>query len=133
MIAYDAKSEYTTKVTTVTSCALACIYASIVIPGMINPPKDAPPVDFFSLEGVVALFKNSSDEGILAAWIHYVIFDMWTARWIARDYQDNVEFSIATKGYELFCLFWTMMLGPVGLLMYLVGKRTFLPLKKITL
>lgn len=128
MIGYNAKSELTTKITSISSVALACVYASIVLPSMINPPKDGPPMDFFSLQGVVNLFKNSNDEGILAAWIHYVIFDMWTARWIGRDYEDNVEFNYATKAYELVCLFFTMMLGPVGLGMYLVGKYTFLPI-----
>ena len=52
---------------------------------------------------------------------------MWTARWIGRDYEENIKFSYATKGYELICLFFTMMLGPVGLSMYLIGKYTFLP------
>eukprot|EP01083_Nonionella_stella_P162639 534124_1 len=84
-------------------------------------------MDFFTLDGVVTLFQRSNPEGILAAWIHYVIFDMWTAWWIATDYQDNIEHSYGTKAYELTSLFLTMMLGPIGLATYLIGKYTFLP------
>lgn len=130
MIGYDVKSPITKKLTIGSSVVLASIYASIIIPSIISPPADAPPMDFFSLEGVVSLFHNSNEEGVLAGWIHYVIFDMLAATWIANDYQTNIKFNYFTKLYEIGCLATTMMLGPCGLLLHLIGKYTFLPESK---
>ena len=130
LIAWNAKHRVTKAVNVLISFLLAILYASIVFDTIVNPPPGAPKIDFFSLEGVVSMFKNSSDLGILAAWIHYVIFDMWTAQWIATDFQNNIRYTLATKVYELISLFFTMMLGPVGLALYFIGKYTFLPPKK---
>ena len=127
MIGWDARHPLTKKLNICPSLTLAAVYASIVLPAVLFPKPGAPKVDFFSLEGVVSLFRNSNEEGILAAWVHYVIFDMWTAQWIATDYQTTVRFSYFTKAYELGALFLTMMFGPVGLATYFFGKFTFLP------
>lgn len=112
------------------SLSLAFIYAQEIIPGFINPPPNAPKPDFFTLKGIINLFQKASPETILAAWIHYLIFDLWTGQWIANDYQDNIKNTNTTKAYEIVSLFFTLMFGPVGLAMYLGGKYTFLPPKK---
>eukprot|EP01084_Bolivina_argentea_P289244 496641_1 len=127
LIAWNAKSKITQNVNTLTAIIYGCIYASIILPAMLYPPPDAPKVDFFTLKGVVNLFKNSDEEGIFAAWIHYVIIDFWTAKWIANDYQDNVKFSYGTKAFEICSLFLTMMFCPIGLMTYVFGKYVFLP------
>lgn len=87
-------------------------------------------MDFFTLEGVINLFKHSNDLGILAAWIHYCIFDLWTGQWIAIDYSRHIQSNILTKIYQLISLFFCLMLGPIGLCIYLIGKYTILPHKK---
>lgn len=130
LIAWNAKHRVTKGMNVLISFILAMVYASIVLDGIINPEPDAPDMDFFTLEGVVTLFKKSNDLGILAAWIHYVIFDMWTGQWLATDFQNNIRYTFGTKVYELIALFFTMMLGPVGLALYFIGKYTFLPAKK---
>lgn len=100
-----------------------------MIPNIISPPPDAPKLDFMSLKGVKTLFNNASAETTLVAWVHYLVFDLWTGMWIATDYQNSIQFSYGTKAYEIASLFLTLMFGPVGLLTYLGGKYSFLPQK----
>ena len=76
---------------------------------------DAPEgAGFGSLEGVMLLFGDPF--GALAGWIHYLVFDLFVGAWEARD--------AARRGIAhwlvLPCLLLTLMLGPVGLALYLV-------------
>jgi hypothetical protein len=62
------------------------------------------------------LFENPW--GALAGWVHYLCFDLFVGRWIMNDAPDG--------GYRLApVLFLTLMLGPVGLLLYTIGRRFF--------
>ena len=69
---------------------------------------------FGSLASVRAMF---GDDGVmLAAWIHYLAFDLFVGSWEVRDARKvGVPHLLVVP-----CLFFTFMLGPVGLLMYLV-------------
>jgi len=68
---------------------------------------------FGTLQEVKALF--GVDALLLAGWIHYLAFDLFIGAWILRDSQDHQinHFLI------LLCLFFTLMAGPFGLLLYL--------------
>ena len=69
-----------------------------------------------SLGGVMAIF--SRPVGILTGWTHYLVFDLFVGAWISRD-------ALARRIPHLLvvpCLFFTLMFGPVGLLLY-VGLR----------
>lgn len=71
---------------------------------------------FSSLTGVMRFFD--SEWGTLAGWIHYLCFDSFVARWIMNDARDG--------GYRLLpVLFLTLMFGPIGLLVYTVGRSYF--------
>ena len=75
------------------------------------------PVDFASfnsLKGVKTLF--GSDQVILAGWVHYLAFDLMTGLFIKNNSQKN---SISVF-WVIPCLFFTFMLGPCGLLFYLL-------------
>ncbi len=78
--------------------------------------------DFMSLKGIVTMFQDP--EAVFAGWTHYIAFDLWTGKWIATD--------AASRGIPRAlvapCLFFTLMLGPTGLLMYF-ALRTFYPSK----
>jgi hypothetical protein len=72
--------------------------------------------DFGSLAGVMALFD--SEWGTLAGWTHYLCFDLFVARWIMNDAPNG--------GYRLApVLFFTLMAGPVGLLLYSLARGFF--------
>ena len=68
----------------------------------------------FSLAGVMALFDTPT--GALVGWSHYLVFDLFVGAWISRDAIDReINYSLV-----LPCLFFTFMLGPVGLMLYLL-------------
>lgn len=67
-----------------------------------------------SLDEVQRLF--ASPQLALVCWIHYLVFDLFVGAWIARD--------AARRGIPHLalvpCLLLTLMVGPAGLLLYLV-------------
>ena len=69
---------------------------------------------FGSLADVAALFAQPAL--LLAGWIHYLAFDLFIGAWQTRD--------AARLGLShllvIPCLVLTLMLGPIGLLTYLV-------------
>jgi hypothetical protein len=69
---------------------------------------------FFSLHGVAALF--SSPLALTAGWVHYLVFDLFVGSWEARD--------ASRRGIShllvIPCLVVTLLVGPVGLLLYVV-------------
>ena len=71
---------------------------------------------FGSLEEVMLLFKNP--KAVLAGWIHYLVFDLLTGRWIALEAIKNG----ISKWYIGPCLLFTLMLGPVGFLLFTILK-----------
>ena len=69
---------------------------------------------FGSLAGVKSAF--SIDGILLAGWIHYLAFDLFVGSWEVRDSKRvGVHHLLVIP-----CLFLTFMMGPVGLLAYLV-------------
>lgn len=74
------------------------------------PPEGA---GFGTLAGVMKFF--SMPQGVLVGWVHYLIFDLFVGAWEARDAQ-----RLGIPHLLLLpCLFFTLMLGPIGLLLYL--------------
>lgn len=69
---------------------------------------------FNSLEDVRTLFQ--SDQALLAGWIHYLAFDLFIGAWIAQK-SDAIGLS---RVLQAPILITTFMLGPIGLLMFLV-------------
>jgi hypothetical protein len=69
---------------------------------------------FGSLEGIMNLFGDPG--AVLAGWIHYLAFDL-LAGWF-------ITFDAMRKGINRYliipCLLFTFMLGPSGLLLYLI-------------
>lgn len=67
-----------------------------------------------SIAGVSALF--SAPMGVLTGWTHYLVFDLFVGAWISRDAQAR---GIA-HWFVIPVLFFTLMFGPVGLLLYVL-------------
>lgn len=76
---------------------------------------------FSSLAGVSTLFMNPWM--LLAGWLHYLAFDLITGTWEVRDAK--------TRGVPhllvVVCLFFTLMFGPVGWLLYMIVRRPYAP------
>lgn len=86
-----------------------------VLPAVLNP----------DLHGIMQLL--SSEVGVTIAWVHFLAFDLFVGRWIYLD-------SRACRVNPILMapiLFFTLMLGPAGFLVYLavrtVSRRKLAP------
>ena len=69
---------------------------------------------FGSLTGVMELFTDKT--AVTAGWVHYLAFDLLTGIWIKKNAQKyGIHHLILIP-----CLLLTFMLGPIGLLSYLL-------------
>ena len=71
-------------------------------------------VDFSSLSALTEMFQNSNPRGVAAGWLHYLAFDFWVGCWILRDSQKKG----VKHAFIIFPMFFTFMLGPVGVIIY---------------
>ena len=93
------------------SAAPTLLYAALVLPrlGAIWPAIARP-----TLPGIATLL--GSPEGATIAWVHFLAFDLFVGRWIYLDSQQRRVSPLLTAPV----LFLTLMLGPLGFLIYLV-------------
>ncbi len=71
---------------------------------------------FRTLAEVMVLF--TSPYAVLAGWVHYLAFDLFTGAWEARD---AARLGIS-RWVVLPCLLMTFLFGPTGLVLYLLVK-----------
>ncbi len=70
-----------------------------------------------SLEAIRNAF--ATDSVLLAGWIHYLIFDLFIGAWEVKDAQEN-----GIRHLKIIpALVFTLFLGPVGLLGYLILRQ----------
>lgn len=90
--------------------ALLCLlYLFFFLPNASRIPLDAG----YTLEAIGRAFDVR--ELLLAGWIHYLAFDLWVGAWEA----EHAERAGVPHGPLAVCLFATMMIGPLGLILYL--------------
>lgn len=99
----------------VVAALLSLAYAILIAKGFTQPggPEGG---GFDSLAGVMILL--STPAVMLPAWIHYLAFDLWVGTWIIED----APKAGVPHWLVLPILFATFMLGPVGLLSYLIVR-----------
>jgi Domain of unknown function (DUF4281) len=68
---------------------------------------------FSTLDGVATLFSNRWL--LLAGWLHYLAFDLLIGTWEARDARERGLPHLLLVP----CLFFTLMFGPAGWLLYM--------------
>jgi hypothetical protein len=91
---------------------LAIVYAVLIAVSL--PGSDG---GFSSLAGVRALFNDP--HALLAGWTHYLAFDLFIGGWEVRDAQERgVPHLLVVPALAL-----TFLVGPAGLLLYLVVRR----------
>jgi hypothetical protein len=99
------------------SVLLACLYAGLIIPLMAGWISNGGPADFTTLAGIMALFDSPG--GATIGWIHYLAFDLFVGIWIAR----NADVHKISRWLQAPILFFTLMAGPIGLLLYLLLRQ----------
>ena len=85
--------------------------------GLIDGGGTAAP-DFTTLAGVRQLL--SSPGGATVGWIHYLAFDLFVGLWVARN-ADKYGFA---RWLQIPILFFVLMIGPFGLILYLLLRFT---------
>lgn len=75
-------------------------------------------MSFATLKGVMTLFQQGGEQVMLAGWIHYLAFDLVAGCLILRDAQQR---GIA-HGWLIPCLLLCFMLGPLGMLLYVIVR-----------
>ncbi len=100
-------------------CLAYAVLLVAVVSGGIDPVSagSVGKAGFDSIAGVRAIF--ASDGGVVIGWTHYLAFDLFTGLWIAGD-ADNKKFS---RIVQVPFLLATFMVGPVGLLAWLVVRE----------
>lgn len=95
------------------SCVVSLAIAAVYAAGMAMSWSSAEG-SMGSLAGVVQLFAQPMVA--LVGWLHYLAFDLFIGSWEVR----NARRLGISHLYVVPCLFFTLMLGPVGLLLYFV-------------
>jgi len=89
---------------------LTPIYAYMLF-GYGPSPKN---IDMTTLYGVMSAF--TAPHIVVAGWIHYLIFDLFIGAWESRDAERlNIPHLLVIP-----CLLATLVVGPVGLLLYVI-------------
>lgn len=101
---------------------LGVTYAWLLATALVLPAPEG--AGFSSLEALMKLF--TVEMALVAAWAHYIVFDLFVGAWEARDAQ-----RVGMNHLLLIpCLALTLLVGPIGLLAYimirgLTGKSGF--------
>jgi hypothetical protein len=94
---------------------LAVLYTALIVQHWGDPGGGG----FGSLSGVAMLFSNQWK--LLAGWVHYLAFDLFTGTWEVRDAADKgVPHLLIIPSLAL-----TFLFGPAGLLLYFVTRVLF--------
>lgn len=110
LLIFAPKWRWTQRLATfVVPLLLATLYGFLLLHG--NPMKGG---GFSTLAQISRLF--ALPQVLLAGWVHYLAFDLFTGSWEARD---AVRLGIS-RWLVAPCLVLTFLFGPVGLAFYLL-------------
>lgn len=112
--------KHTKTVVKATAVAFAILYVTLLIP-LLGASGGGSYEKMMSLAGLTELFAQPS--AVFVGWIHYVVFDLWTAQYIVTD-ASKVQVDRHGNLWRIPhlavvpCLLATMLAGPAGLLAY---------------
>lgn len=89
--------------------ALGAVYLA----GFALAGPSPPGASFASLRGVMLFFTVPG--AVLVGWVHYLVFDLFVGAWEVRDARRRGIRHL----YVVPSLVMTLLLGPIGLLLYL--------------
>jgi hypothetical protein len=123
LLAVGPRSEMTAKIVLFGAILpLALVYAillPLIMTGAVDPVgPEGGTLDMTQLSGVMALFDSKG--GATIGWIHYLAFDLFVGLWVAR----NADRHGYARWVQVPILFFTLMAGPFGLVLYLLLRFT---------
>lgn len=103
----------------IAAAAVAGIYVTLLVRGLVAGPGLPEGAGFATLAGVEALFASRA--AILGGWVHFLAFDLFVASWAVEDApRAGVPHLLVVPAILL-----TLLAGPAGLLLYLVVAGGF--------
>lgn len=95
----------------------ALLYALLVVPGIAALLSELANPELAQIASLLG-----TPEGATIAWAHFVTFDLFVGRWVYLDSrQRKITFWLISP-----VLFFVLMFGPLGFLLYLI-LRAFFP------
>ena len=116
------RQRFTHQVATATAGLMALLYVLIFLGFTRDGRPNISMSDMGTLEGVHKLLSDKRN--VLVAWVHYLSFDILVGKWIV----DNNKSYGLSQFLIAPCLVLCLLLGPSGLLLYLL-LRTVLSSK----
>lgn len=123
LIAFFPRWKHTPALALVGPILHAVLYTLGALSTILYPAENAAPIDFSSLEGIVALFRDPT--GVFIGWVHYCVYDALVGRWIAMDAVERGASNLVYAVVVVPVLFLSLMFGPMGWLLYVSVVRTF--------
>ena len=117
LLAFFVQAKITQKLlfTYVVHYALAIFYTVFIVWGMVENFNGEGGMD--SLENLRIAFLN--DKVLLAAWAHYLVFDLFVGTWIAKKcMEENIS-----NWIKFPSLLLTLAFGPVGFLIFQISRK----------
>jgi flagellar biosynthesis protein FlhB len=111
--------RHTKTITLAVAVAYSLLYATLAC---VLFSESVLSLDFKALttaEGVTKVFSDST--AVLAGWAHFIVFDLFTARFFL---QDSARVGIPHLAV-VPCILGCMFFGPVGLLTYVLVKKIY--------
>lgn len=132
LLIFLPKWKYTTPVVKYTALSFAALYVLLMVP-LLCCSGGAGFSQMGSLKGITALFAKES--AVMVGWVHYVVFDLWTAQHIVHDarkiYVDRVGNVWKIPHVAVVpCLLATLLAGPAGLLGYYLLREACFAYRK---
>jgi hypothetical protein len=122
LLAFGPRSEMTARIVLFGGIAPLALTYAILLPAIMTGAIDAVgpegSLDFTQLSGIMALFDSKG--GATIGWIHYLAFDLLTGLWVAR----NADRHGYARWIQVPILFFVLMAGPLGLMLYLLLRLT---------
>ena len=101
------------------AAALALAYLVLLASRLASAPEGFDPARFSTLDGLARSFSNPAV--MLVGWVHYLAFDLWTGAWEAEEaHRRGVP-----HGLLVPCLLLTFLVGPVGLVLFLLVRLAY--------
>lgn len=109
--------RHTKKITLAVAVAYSLLYATLAYVLFSDSVLSLDLKSLTTAEGISRIFSDST--AVLAGWAHFIVFDLFTARFFIEDSARVGIPHIAVVPCILGCMFF----GPVGLLTYIGVKK----------
>jgi len=111
------KWRHTKTITFAIAIAYSILYVTLAFFLFSKAAFAVDPSAFGNIEALTRLFTDASSA--LAGWAHFIVFDLWTARFFVID---SAELGIPHLAV-VPCIFGCMFFGPLGLLSYVTVRK----------